>query len=127
MQQSISFSGVTDYSLDLKSSGLVLCIKQGKKITNILVSESAPVENIVKASSFKETHGKSRLRDKSSYWRPGETKLNEQKVTEIRQLWADALAEHGGPTAATRALGKMYDCSPANVSLIVKRKTWTHV
>jgi hypothetical protein len=127
MQQSISFSEVTDYSLDLKSSGLVLRIKQGSKITDIVVSEDAPAQAIVKASAFKSTHGKSRTRAHNSYWKPGEAKLNEQKVTEIRQLWADAVLEHGSPTAATRALGKMYDCSAANVSLIVKRKTWTHV
>lgn len=127
MQQSISFSGVTSYSLDLKPSGLVLHIKQGSKSTDILVSEDAPTQAIVSAAAFKNTHGKSRSQTRSSYWRPGDTKLDAQKVTEIRQLWADAVIEHGGPTAASRALGEMYDCSAANVSLIVKRKTWAHV
>jgi hypothetical protein len=127
MQQSINFSKVTDYSLDLRPSGLILRIKQGNKVTDIMVSENDPTEAIVKAAVATRIKDGRRTRARSSYWKPGEPKLNAQKVMEIRQLWADAVMEHGTPTAATKALGKMYDCSAANVSLIVKRKTWTHV
>lgn len=50
----------------------------------------------------------------------GKSKLNEEKILEIRSLWASGLM-------SGIALSRMYGVSKGAISFIVNRKSWRHV
>lgn len=139
MQRSIDFSGVTDYDLDLGTSGLTLKISQGGTVTKIHINQapeskevatpySCSVREIINRSV--NPSGKSRpvkRSQKLKSWTPGETKLTKDQVIEIRQLWPEVLSEHGSKNKAYKTLGNVYGCSPANISLIIQGKTWSNI
>lgn len=122
MHRSLDFSNVTNYDLQIGENSLVIKIKQGDLVTNINIGQNHQASSAIVLAAKKAPQ-----RRRTSNWRPGEAKLNETQVREIRQLWPDTLKESGTKTRATHVLAQIYDCSSANIGLIVDRKTWTHL
>lgn len=130
MKRSIDFSEVTDYKLELGNGGLTLKIIQGNVVTDVHVTELSKSQSSVASALSKVVKAAKPKAKKSrpNSWRSWpKTKLDNDKVLEIRQLWPDMLKEHGTKTSACKVLGEIYGCSSANIGLVVDRKIWTHV
>lgn len=58
---------------------------------------------------------------------PTMTKLTEQEVREIRELWPTVQAESPSQNQALKKLAQIYKVSPTTINLVVQRQTWKHV
>lgn len=58
---------------------------------------------------------------------PTMTKLKEQEVREIRELWPTVLAESPSQNQALKGLAQIYNVSPTTINMIINGQTWKHV
>lgn len=55
------------------------------------------------------------------------SKLTEDQVREIKELYPSVLAEVGYKVRANKKLAELYNCHPTNIYSIVTGLTWKHV
>lgn len=55
------------------------------------------------------------------------TKLSENEVREIRELWPTVLEESQSQNDAKKKLAQLFNISASNIGAIINRTTWTHV
>lgn len=63
----------------------------------------------------------------STLGRPVATKLTENEVRMIRELWPAALDDSPSKRQALLQLADMFDISAANIEQIIERRTWKHI
>ena len=149
----IEFSNISHYDIDIQPTGVYLTIHTHQNTTHTIkanvkpslvsqatVQASTTIAPVVEAKKKPEVisvhknasttnskpqpnHGKNIYDPKTGRW----SKLTADQVAEIKGIWPELYAEYNSVRKATAFLGEVYNCTAANIEMIVKGRTWKYV
>lgn len=142
----IEFSNINHYDIDIRPTGVYLTIHtdtvthtikanikpvtatpiQVQKTTSTVITPSKKQPEVVavhKTSQSTADQRKVHYNPDNNRW----SKLTAEQVAEIKGIWPEILHEYKYVSKAASFLAEIYNCSRANIELIVKGKTWADI
>jgi hypothetical protein len=143
----IEFSNISHYDIDIQPTGVYLTIHTDQATHTIKANVKPHIASQVTAQASttvapgvsakkkpeimvvqrttnnQSNSGKSIYNTNNNRW----SKLTEDQVAEIKGIWPEIYNEYKSIRKATMFLSDIYNCTSANIEMIVKGRTWRHV